>query len=573
MRWSQAFIPTLREDPKDAEAISHKLMVRAGLIRRLGSGSYSYLPLGLRVLTKIIGIIRDEMNRAGAQECLLPALQPIELWKASGRDALLGEVLIRFKDRTGKELVLGPTHEEVITELVSEVQSHRQLPLILYQIQTKFRDEPRPRFGVIRSKEFLMKDAYSFDVDLEGLHRSYQRMVETYQRIFGRCGLSVLACEASSGIMGGEVSHEFMAEAQSGEDEAVQCQACGYAANREAAKCQTLDIRPQTTETPKPLEEVKTPHRHTVEQVSQFLNVQPSRLIKTLIYDVQKELVAVLIRGDHEVNETKLTQLLNTPNLRLASPTAIERLTGAPVGFTGPMKLNKVRLIADHAVMGVVNGVTGANKADAHLVNVNPGRDFVPTVVADVRMVTPGDRCVRCHEPLRFVRAIEVGHVFQLGSKYSQALGATFQDSHSKQLPMVMGCYGIGVNRILAAAIEQHHDAEGLIWPPAISPYQALVTQLSAPSPAVSQVGAEVLETLQRASLEVLLDDRDQSPGSKLKDADLIGIPLQVLIGKVWETEGRLEVVERVSRAKHRVERAVLVETVKTLLDKFSTSQ
>jgi prolyl-tRNA synthetase len=566
MRWSSAFIPTLREDPKDTEAISHKLMVRAGLIRRLGSGAYSYLPLGVRVLNKVVAIIREEMNRAGAQECLLPVLQPIDLWKTTGRDKVLGDVLIRFKDRTGKELALGPTHEEVITDLLTEVKSHRQLPLILYQIQTKFRDEPRPRFGVIRSKEFLMKDAYSFDVTLEGLNQSYQRMFDAYQRIFARCGLSVLACEAESGVMGGDVSHEFMAPADSGEDIVAQCAACGYAANREAAKCTSTVHSPQSTEKPKPLEEVKTPGRHTVEQVSQFLKVSPAKLIKTLVYEIEQGTIAVLIRGDHEVNESKLARVLKTSQLKLASAATIERLTGAPMGFTGPLKLDKVRLIADYAVMGVVNGVTGANKRDAHLVNVNPGRDFSPSLVADVRVATDGDGCVRCGKPLRLIRAIEVGHVFKLGTKYSQVLGASVQDPSGKQVPMVMGCYGIGVNRIVAAAIEQHHDANGLIWSPAISPFQVLVTVLEATDPKASRAGEETASALGEAGLEVLLDDRVQSPGAKLKDADLIGIPVQVVIGKVWEREGCLEVVERASKAKAKVERANLVEAINKLL-------
>jgi len=574
MRWSEAFIPTLREDPKDAEAISHKLMVRAGLIRRLGSGAYSYLPLGVRVLNKVIAIIREEMNRAGAQECLLPVLQPIDLWKTTGRDKLLGDVLIRFKDRTGKELALGPTHEEVITDLLTEVKSHRQLPLILYQIQTKFRDEPRPRFGVIRSKEFLMKDAYSFDVTLEGLNQSYQRMFEAYQRIFTRCGLSVLACEAESGVMGGEVSHEFMAEAASGEDLVAQCPACGYAANREAAKCQSAEgSRQRAGEEPKPLEEVRTPGKHTVEQVSQFLKVSPAKLIKTLVYEIEQGTIAVLIRGDHEVNESKLAKVLKTSQLKLASAATIERLTGAPVGFTGPLKLDKVRLIADHAVMGVVNGVTGANKRDAHLVSVNPGRDFSPSLVADVRVVTNEDACAHCGKPLRLIRAIEVGHVFKLGTKYSQVLGASVQDPSGKQVPMVMGCYGIGVNRIVAAAIEQHHDANGLMWSPAISPFQVLVTVLEATDPKASRAGEETASALGEAGLEVLLDDRVQSPGAKLKDADLIGVPVQVVIGKVWEREGCLEVVERASKAKHQVEPARLGETVDKLLDKLTRAE
>jgi len=573
MRWSQAFIPTLREDPKDADSISHKLMLRAGLIRRLGSGAYSYLPLGAAVLQRVIRIVREEMARAGAQEVLLPALQPMELWSRTGRDKLLGDVLIRFKDRTGKEMALGPTHEEVITTLVSEVKSHRQLPLILYQIQTKFRDEPRPRFGVIRSKEFLMKDAYSFDLDAEGLNRSYQRMFDCYQRIFARCGLSVLACEAESGMMGGDVSHEFMAPADSGEDVVVRCESCGYAANLEAAKCQAPSSKLQAPEQLTPLEEVATPGQHTVEQVSRFLKAAPAKLIKTLLYEGTEEPVAVLVRGDHEVNDGKLARLLKSSRLKLAGPETIRRVSGAPVGFTGPVKLPKVRLIADHAVMGVVNGITGANKDQTHLRGVNPGRDFTPAVVADVRLVTPEDGCAACGKLLEFVRAIEVGHVFKLGTKYSQPLGALVQDAGGKQTPMMMGCYGIGINRIAAAAIEQGHDADGIIWPASISPFDVVVSVLQADNPSARKAGEEAAEHLEQAGRAVVLDDREQSPGSKLKDADLIGIPVQVVIGKVWEQEHKLEVVERRSKAKRRIDPSALVPTVANLLDNPTASR
>ena len=568
MRWSHAFIPTLREAPKDAEADSHKLMMRAGLIRRLGSGAYSYLPLGLRALHNVLRIIREEMNAAGAQECLLPSLQPMELWKRTGRDALLGDVLIRFKDRTGKDVVLGPTHEEVITDLVTEIKSYRQLPLILYQIQTKFRDEPRPRFGVIRSKEFLMKDAYSFDVDPAGLQRSYQTMYEAYQRIFSRCGLTVLACEADSGVMGGSVSHEFMAPAASGEDRVVRCAGCGYAANLEAAKCGEGGEGRGAREEAKKLEEVKTPGQHTVEQVSQFLKVAPSKLIKTLLYDVGDAHAAVLVRGDHEVNDAKLARLVQSPRVKLSNAQTIERLSGAPVGFTGPVKLGGVRLLADAAVARMVNAVTGANRPEAHLLNVNPGRDFQPDAVADIRLVTPEDPCPKCGHPLEFLQAIEVGHVFQLGTKYSQVLGATIQVADGTLQPMIMGCYGIGVNRILAGAIEQRHDGHGLIWPPSISPFQVIVTVLEADNPSHRQIGEDVTHALERAGRSVLLDDRVQSPGAKLKDADLIGIPVQVVIGRVWEQEHRLEVVERASKAKQSVERDSLLAAVTTLLDK-----
>jgi len=555
MRWSQYFLPTLREDPKDAESVSHKLMVRAGLIRRLGSGAYSYLPFGRRALEKAITIVREEMNRAGAQEVLLPALQPVELWKTTGRYEVLGDVLIRFKDRTGKETALGPTHEEVITDLVKEIQSHKQLPMTLYQIQTKFRDEPRPRFGVIRSKEFIMKDAYSFDVDVEGLNRSYQTMYAAYERIFARCGLTVLACEAHSGAMGGDVSHEFMAPADSGEDRVVRCAACGYAANLEAAKCATGPTNAgNAVEAQKPLEDVQTPGQHTVEQVSAFLKVPAAALIKTLIYDVgEQEHVAVLVRGDHDVNEAKLGRVLQAPVLKLSSAQTIERLTGAPLGFSGPVKLNGIRVIADHSVMRVVNGVTGANRDQTHLRNVNPGRDFQPATVSDIRVITKEDGCPACGQPVDFLSAIEAGHVFKLGTKYSQALGATVQNPSGRQVPMIMGCYGIGINRILAAAIEQHHDANGIIWPAALAPFQVVVTVLDPGQTELRKAAEDATAWLQQAGYEVLVDDREQSPGSKLKDADLVGVPVQVVIGKTWKQEGKLELVRRASKERNVV--------------------
>jgi len=552
MRWSRYFLPTLREVPKDAESASHQLMVRAGLIRRLGSGAYSYLPFGRRALEKATTIVREEMNRAGAQEVLLPALQPVELWKTTGRYEVLGEVLIRFKDRTGREVALGPTHEEVITDLVKEIQSHKQLPVTLYQIQTKFRDEPRPRFGVIRSKEFIMKDAYSFDVDLEGLNRSYQAMYDAYERIFARCGLTVIACEAHSGAMGGDVSHEFMAPADSGEDRIVRCPGCGYAANLEAARCPPpASGTPRQQEAPKPFAPVETPGQHTVEQVSAFLKVSPDKLIKTLIYDVgAHEHVAVLVRGDHDVNEAKLARALEAPNLTLSSAQTIERLTGAPMGFSGPVKLNGIRLIADYSVMTVVNGVAGANRDQTHLINVNPGRDFQPETVTDVRVIADDDGCPACGKPVEFLSAIEAGHVFKLGTKYSQALGAMIQDPSGRQTPMIMGCYGIGVNRIIAAAIEQHHDIHGIVWPAALAPFEVLVTVLESGQAEHRTLADEVVAGLEQAGWDVLLDDREQSPGSKLKDADLVGIPVQVVIGKTWKKEGKLELVRRAGKER-----------------------
>ncbi len=568
MRWSTFFLPTLREHPKDSDAASYQLMVRAGLIRRLGAGAYSYLPFGFRALHKAETIVREEMNRTGAQEVLLPALQPPELWKTTGRYEVMGEVLIRFKDRTGKEVVLGPTHEEVITTLAKEITSHRQLPVTLYQIQTKFRDEPRPRSGVIRSKEFIMKDAYSFDTDWEGLNRSYQAMCEAYQRIFQRCGIDVLACEAESGAMGGDASYEFMAPAQSGEDRVIRCARCGYAANLEAAKCPQPAGPPRLAETPEPLQAVSTPGQHTVEQVSRFLKVAPSKLLKTLLYDVDGEHVAVLVRGDHDVNEAKLARALKTPRLKLSSAETIRRLSGAPVGFTGPVKLEGVRLFADDAAMQVINAVTGANQADTHLVHVNPGRDFQPGAVADLRMVTEADVCPTCGGALQFITAIEAGHVFKLGTKYSESLKALFQNSSGVLTPMIMGCYGIGVNRLVAAAIEQHHDAEGIIWPVALAPFQVVVSVLEAGNAELLRVGQELHDALEAAGLEVLLDDRGQSPGSKLKDADLIGIPVQVVLGKAWQRERKAEVRLRATKEPVLVEASQLAVTVHKLLDK-----
>jgi prolyl-tRNA synthetase len=571
MRWSHYFLPTLREDPKDAEAISHKLMARAGLIRRLGAGAYTYLPLGLRVLHKAAAIVREEMNRAGAQELLMPAMQPVELWKQTGRYNLLGDVLIKFKDRTGKEVALGPTHEEVVTDLLKEIRSYKQLPMTVYQIQTKFRDEPRARFGVIRSKEFLMKDAYSFDVDVEGLNRSYQAMFEAYQRLFRRLGLQVLACEADPGMMGGDVSHEFMAPAASGEDRVVQCAGCGYAANLEAAKSQLLPVAP-TAAAIAPAETVKTPGAHTVEQVSAFLKVTPQQIIKTLLYDVEgKETVAVLVRGDHEVNEAKLCRLLGTPQVRLAGPQTIERVSAAPVGFTGPVGLKGVRLLADSAVTAMPEAVVGANQAEAHMTHVVPGRDFKPAIVADLRVVTEQDRCPKCGGALQFVRTIEIGHVFKLGTKYTQALKAEIQHPSGAVTPMIMGCYGIGINRIVATAVEQHHDAQGICWPLALAPFQVVVTVMEADNPAFLAAGEAAYQQLTAAGLEVLLDDREQSPGSKLKDADLIGIPVQVVVGKIWQAEQQLEIVLRATKIKHKTPPSSVADAIQKLLDTLRT--
>lgn len=539
MKWSQTLIPTLKEDPSEAEIPSHKLMIRAGMIRKLLSGAYSYLPLGTRVLNKVIAIIREEMNRAGAVEVYLPALQPLELLEESGRIDVFGQDLIRFVDRHGRTLALGPTHEEVITYLIrNEISSYRQLPITLYQIQMKFRDEVRPRFGVLRSKEFLMKDAYSFDIDEEGLDRSYRKMYEAYCRIFKRCGLKYLPVEADTGVMGGDVSHEFMVPSDIGEDFLARCRACNYSVNRERAEPAPLPVESNGL---KPMRDVSTPGVTTIAQVSEFLHVAPSKMVKTLIYKVGGEPVAVLVRGDHEVNETRLVKVLGQEGVSLADEETILNITGAPMGFTGPVGLD-IQIIADQAVSALRNCVTGANKADTHLLNVNPGRDFKIDRVHNIRYVVDGDGCPRCGERLFISHGIEVGHVFKLGVKYSEALNARFLDPNGAQRPILMGCYGIGVNRIIAALIECSHDDNGIIWPPEIAPYHVLVLPLNAKDKACMEAAVRIHNELEEAGVETLLDDREQRPGAKFKDADLIGIPYRIVLGKRYQERGEAEV-------------------------------
>jgi len=542
MKWSQTLIPTLREEPSEAEIPSHKLMIRAGLIRKLLSGAYSYLPLGTRVLNKVISIVREEMNTAGAIEVYLPVLQPIELLQQSGRMDAFGQDLMRLKDRHGRTLALGPTHEEVITQLVeNEVSSYRQLPLTLYQIQSKFRDEPRPRFGVLRSKEFLMKDGYSFDIDEEGLARSYEKMYQAYCRIFDRCGLKYIPVEADTGVMGGDVSHEFMVPSDIGEDFLVRCKGCTYSVNRE--KAEPAPLPSKDMDGLKALKEVLTPKMTTITQVSGFLGIGTSCLVKTLVYKTAGETVAVLLRGDHEANEIKLARVLGQ-EASLADEETIRTLTGAPVGFTGPVGL-PVKIIADQAVTVSRNFVTGANKQDTHLLNVNPGRDFQIHKVGNIRYVTEGDRCPRCGNELELSHGIEVGHVFKLGTKYSQILGAKFLDPQGKERPVVMGCYGIGINRIIAALIECSHDDGGIIWPPSIAPYKTLVLPLNVKETTILNTSESLHKQLEGAGIDTLLDDRDLRPGVKFKDADLIGIPLRIVLGKKFTEGGQVELQER----------------------------
>ncbi len=543
MRLSRYFLPTLREDPAEAEVISHKLMLRAGMIRRLASGIYSFLPLGLRVLRKVENIVRDEMDRAGALEVLLPLVQPAELWRETGRWDRFGKELLRFKDRKDHDFCLGPTHEEVITDLVRrEVRSYRDLPLILYQIATKFRDEIRPRFGLMRGREFIMKDAYSFDVDEAAAEKSYRLMYETYERIFTRCGLKFRAVLADTGAIGGSESHEFMVLAETGEDVIVSCPKCGYAANLEMAEAVSPEKGDEEPE--KPIEKKATPGMKSVEEVAAFLGVPPQKLVKTLLYLVDGEPVAVLLRGDHELNEVKLRRALNAERVEMADAETVERLTKAPVGFAGPVGLSGVKIIADQAVQRLKNFVTGANEADAHFVNVNQPRDFTVEAFYDLRNVTEGDLCPRCGTPLELKRGIEVGHVFKLGTKYSEAMGATFLDEKGRERPVVMGCYGIGVSRTVAAAIEQNHDEHGIIWPLTLAPFQVVLLTLGTDEE-LMRLSQRLYQELEGAGLEVLWDERDERPGVKFKDADLIGIPYKLVVGKRFQKEGQVEIKER----------------------------
>lgn len=542
MRYSSYFIPTLKEMPSEAEVVSHQLMLRAGLIRKLTAGIYTYLPAGLRALRKVENIIREEMNRSGAIEILMPAVQPAELWQESGRWDHYGRELLRFKDRHDRDSCLGPTHEEVITDLVRrEIHSYKQMPVNFYQIQNKFRDEIRPRFGIMRGREFLMKDAYSFDSDEAGAEKSYEIMKKTYSNIFRRCGLRFRAVEADTGSIGGSFSHEFMVLAETGEDLIVNCINCDYAANIEKAEARNI-VPPKVEKIEMSgIEEVKTPGMRTVEEVTEFLGISPERLVKTLIFRAGKELVAALVRGDHEINEAKLKNILNAADIELADQGIVEVATGAPMGFAGPIGL-KIQIIADNSIMDMSNFVTGGNKKDLHLKNVNIERDFEVHVSGDLRNITHADRCPRCGGEIRFNRGIEVGHIFKLGTKYSRAMGAVFLDENGKEQPIVMGCYGIGVGRAVAASIEQNHDKDGIIFPIPISPFEVAILPLQTNEKKVVEQ-AEILYTnLLDQGVEALLDDRDMRAGFKFKDADLLGTPIRVIIGTKSLEKNQVEI-------------------------------
>ena len=542
MRYTKYFIPTYKEMPAEAEVISHQLMLRAGMIRKLTSGVYTFLPIGLKSLRKVETIIREEMNRSGGIEVLMPAVHPSELWKESGRWDYYGPELLRFRDRNNHEACLAPTHEEVITDLVRrEIHSYKQLPVNFYQIQFKFRDEIRPRFGVMRCREFIMKDGYTFDVDEAGADRSYEIMRQTYSRIFQRCGLKFKIVDADSGSIGGSFSQEYMVLADTGEDQIVTCSKCEYAANMERAEVKWAGPEaPAVTGAMKRIEEVSTPNMRTVEEVTSFLSVSPQELVKTLIFKTDTEVVAALIRGDHEVNEVKLKNLLGADSVELADPALVAEVTGAPMGFAGPVGL-KVKMIADNALKGMADFVTGGNKHDVHFIHVNLGRDFQADQFADLRLVMPGDFCPRCKGELEFKRGIEVGHIFKLGTKYSKPLHAVYLDEKGEEKVIIMGTYGIGVARTLAAAIEQNHDADGMIFPVPIAPFEVVVLPLQIQETEVAATAEKIYGEIQGQGLDVLIDDRDVRPGVKFKDADLLGIPVRINVGARNLKNGRVE--------------------------------
>ena len=530
MRMSRMLMPTLKEVPSDAEITSHQLMLRAGMIRKMASGIYNQLPMGIRVFRKVEDIIREEMNAKGAQEISCALLVPAELWQESGRWDVMGPEMFRLKDRNGRDYCLGPTHEETFTHIVrNEITSYKQLPLNLYQIETKFRDERRPRFGVMRTRNFTMKDAYSFDADQEGLDKSYNDMFDAYTRIFARCELDNSPVQADSGAMGGSASAEFMVKSEVGEDEIVFCSGCDYAANIEKA---TSVNHEASTEEMKEMGEIETPNVHTIEELQDFFKMDAGQFAKTLIYYADGKTVAVVVRGDRDVNETKVANAIGgAVEFELASEDTIKAVTGAEVGFAGPIGIKTDYLFIDQEVVDQRNVIVGANKTGYHIQNANFGRDFEGQI-GDFRNVQEGDKCPKCGQPLEIMRGVEVGHIFKLGTKYSESMGATFLDQNGKSQPIIMGCYGIGVERTVAAVIEQHHDENGIIWPLAIAPYHVVVVPVNVKKEEHLENAEKIYNELQAAGVEVLLDDRNERAGFKFKDSDLLGIPMRITVGK-----------------------------------------
>jgi len=571
MYFSKAFIPTLKEAPSDLDNISAKLMVRSGMVRKLGSGLFEILPLGLKTLGNVVSVIREEMASIDGQEVKLPLLLPKELWIETGRWNVYGKELFRIKDRKNAEFALAPTHEEAITDLArSFIKSYKQLPVMLYQFGIKFRDEIRPRFGVMRAREFLMKDAYSFHTDDKDLEQYYKKVYAAYERICKRCGFNYRVVEAASGAIGGNFSHEFMVLADTGEEEIAWCN-CGYGANSEKAEC-LENIYEKSTEQVLDMEEISTPNVGTIEDVSKFLNSSAQKFIKTIIYVADGTPVAVLVRGDYDINEIKLQSVLGCNELELASPEIVQDVTGAKVGFAGPVNLKKkIKIYADYSVVNIVNGVIGANKTDTHIKNVNYGKDYKADTVTDLRKVVHGDICPRCKkEKLQFSRGIEIGHIFKLGTKYSKSMKATYLDANGKENLMVMGCYGIGVTRILAATIEQSYDENGIIWPVALAAYKVAIIPVDFKNENIKKVSEDIYKKLRQNKIDVLLDDRDERAGIKFKDADLIGVPYRITVGEKNLQNGNVEFKDRKSdKSKTEIIKVEdIVDYVKNLLDK-----
>jgi len=570
MKWSEIYIPTLREDPTEAEIVSHKLLVRAGYIRKLAAGIYNYLPLMQRVLLKITDIVREEMNNAGAQEILMPVLHPAEIWQASGRWEIMGKEQMRMKDRSQRDLVLGGTHEEVITSLLKgEIRSYRQLPMNLYQIQVKFRDEIRPRFGLLRAREFYMKDAYSFDTDEESFKLSYQKMLNAYKRIFDRCGLDTKMVESDTGAMGGKAAHEFivLVDTASGESVVFSCDSCSYAATVEKAFSLEEKIS-DDHEKEKPLNKVSTPNLKTVVEITNFLNVSAQKLVKTLLYKADDEIIAALIRGDQELNEVKLKNLIGAKNLEMADAATVEKITGSKVGFSGPVGLKNLKVIADLQITRMRNFVSGANENDFHLTDVNFKRDFKADQIADIRNVVSGEICPHCKNgKLTCSYGIEVGNTFMLGTKYSKALGAKFLDKDGNEKPFVMGSYGIGITRTAQAAVEKFNDDKGIIWPNFIAPFSVVVTPTDWNNDKIKSQALEIYQHLTERNVATLLDDRDERPGVKFNDADLIGIPLRVTLGPKNLEKNQVEIQIRKTRETIQVPPAETVAKCQQLLE------
>ncbi|MBN2157842.1 MAG: proline--tRNA ligase [Spirochaetes bacterium] len=564
MKLSRYILPTLKEDPSDAVVLSHRLMIRAGLIRKESAGMYVYLPMGWRVLRKIMGIVREEMDRTGALEFLMPELTAADLWRESGRWETMGPEMFRIRDRNGLEYALAPTHEEAFTAAVRNIiSSYRDLPVNVYQINTKFRDEIRPRFGVIRSKEFIMKDAYSFDMDEKGLEASYQSMRAAYRRIFERCGLDTIPVEADTGAMGGSDSEEFMVASEVGEESLLICDACGYKANREKAEYRRPDNK--KGDKPKPLSEVATPDVKTIDDLAGFFKCSADRFLKSIVYLADGKTVMAVVTGDREINEQKLARAAGAAAVELAPDEVVVETTGAPVGFAGPVTTKNIRMVFDISVKHVVNGITGANKKDVHYEGVSPGRDFSIQEEADITCAEQGDPCPRCGSAMNMKKGIEVGHIFKLGYKYTRSMSVSVLDESGAEVTPIMGCYGIGVNRTMAAIVEQHNDERGIIWPVSVAPFDAHLVGLGKSGDEIAVTDA-IYDMLVDGGIDVLYDDRKASPGVKFADADLTGVPVRITIGKTYFQSGEIEVKQRKGSEIFKVNKEALVDRIKELL-------